>query len=731
MKTFLAYSLVVILLNLTGTAAAENWRWVNPIPTGNNINEVSVAGIQCAWIVDDAGIVMHSSDGGLSWTQQDVPVQIGWATLTFVDSLYGWVAGGIANPGENGIIIHTSNGGRDWIQQTGGINHFIRDVDFVDRNHGWVIAQSRFDGPYMIISTINGGILWDTLAVVSGYALYAMDFVNATKGWAVGKRVQDSACVLYTADGGGSWTEQLILNDTYFGDLCFLDSLNGWATSSCGLVFHTTNGGLTWSDQLPPITIGGRSRILFRDAQHGWIVSGTGTRPILTTSDGGQSWIHFQSPTSASINSIASWDFHHAVAVGAHGYIFVTNDEGANWTETSYRRDWAGVCSGVFSDSMHGWLIGGISDGNNAIDKIWCTTDGGQFWMEQSLGINTSLKSGCSADANTVWLLGHNGIVLHTDNGGAFWQQQTALSGRNILNFDFHDTFNGAAVEGNSIFITSDGGESWSEYSSTYWGSYSDVAYADALNIWAVGSILVNADSFVYAGVVNHSGDAGFTWTQDTLEGFGELIHVTFGNPSVGFITEHYGRRLLKTVDGGTTWIENPNPCRNVIDWINATNASDIWAVTDLVEIVHSTDGGSTWTLEPLMYAHWLRTLVAPDPRHVWAIGTDGCVFRYGEILSPVPDNDKPVVATTFSVSAYPNPFNPQTTIAFDLPADGRVILTVYDLTGRIVEKIVDGVLPRGSHTLTFDGSKYASGIYFAQLQAGHSSRVQKLMLLK
>jgi photosystem II stability/assembly factor-like uncharacterized protein len=725
------YVLIAFLLHPLGLVQAQGWEWLNPLPTGNGIRAVAVAGDRLAWIVDDAGVVMRSQDAGLTWSQQGVPVQIGLATLTFFDSLYGWVVGGFANPGEDGIIIHTSNGGRDWAQQAGGISHFILDVDFVSRDCGWVLAQGRFDGPSMIVATTDAGEQWDTLAVLTEYHLLSIEFVDAARGWAVGNRVGDSACVLQSLDGGSTWTVQLTLDDTYFADICFLDSLDGWATASCGLVCHTTDGGNIWDCQRPSTSVGGPSRIVFSDHEHGWIASGTTTHPILWTTDGGQSWSQFQPPTSAGIGSVACWDSLHVIAVGANGYIFRTEDGGANWTEASYHRDWSGLGSGAFADSLHGWLIGGVYESGTYRDVIWRTTDGGRSWTNQSQGIGTPLKWARFVSENTGWLVGLNGLILYTTNAGAVWTQQSNLVGRGITDADFCSALRGTAVGGNTIFSTADGGEVWSEQSSNAWGSLCSVAYSDAWNVWAVGSVLVNPDSSIYIGVVVHSSDGGTTWSHDTLEGSWELDRVQFGDSQVGFITEYFGRRLLRTADGGLSWCECPNPCRNVVSSVQATSASDVWAIADMVEIVHSTDSGATWTYEPLMYAHWLRTLIVPDPRHVWAIGPDGCVFRYGETFSPVPERRSARVPTLFSVAAYPNPFNPTTTLMLSVANSSWFTIKVFDVTGRLVETLSNGLLPAGIHRVRFDGSNLSSGMYFTSIETHSDRRTLKLLLLK
>ncbi|CAN5393298.1 hypothetical protein BH23BAC3_BH23BAC3_27150 [soil metagenome] len=79
----------------------------------------------------------------------------------------------------------------------------------------------------------------------------------------------------------------------------------------------------------------------------------------------------------------------------------------------------------------------------------------------------------------------------------------------------------------------------------------------------------------------------------------------------------------------------------------------------------------------------------------------------------------------------YPNPFNPQTKIRFGLPAASGVSLKVYDLLGRVVAVLVNDKLPAGYHTIDFDGSQYATGIYFYRIDAGQNQQVRKMLLIK
>ncbi|MEJ2051900.1 MAG: T9SS type A sorting domain-containing protein, partial [Calditrichota bacterium] len=79
----------------------------------------------------------------------------------------------------------------------------------------------------------------------------------------------------------------------------------------------------------------------------------------------------------------------------------------------------------------------------------------------------------------------------------------------------------------------------------------------------------------------------------------------------------------------------------------------------------------------------------------------------------------------------YPNPFNPTTTIKYDLPEDVNVTVTIYNNNGQKVKELVNGFKTAGSYTVTFDGKSLASGMYFYKIEAGEFSKVKRMLLVK
>ena len=102
--------------------------------------------------------------------------------------------------------------------------------------------------------------------------------------------------------------------------------------------------------------------------------------------------------------------------------------------------------------------------------------------------------------------------------------------------------------------------------------------------------------------------------------------------------------------------------------------------------------------------------------------------------LGPVSDVEKtPHVVRAFKLlPAYPNPFNPTTTIAYNLQRPGNVKLTVYNALGEEVAELVNNFQAEGSHSVLFDAQHLPTGIYFYQLQMeGTYSEMKKMLLLR
>jgi subtilisin family serine protease len=143
--------------------------------------------------------------------------------------------------------------------------------------------------------------------------------------------------------------------------------------------------------------------------------------------------------------------------------------------------------------------------------------------------------------------------------------------------------------------------------------------------------------------------------------------------------------------------------------------------------------------------------IVFPDQYSIYdldlkySMGNDNCIVyrgdmeRTGSIGFTIVGNDDtdiiPVTATMLH-NAYPNPFNPETTIAFDLKDVSNVRLDIFNIKGQKVNTLLDRTMPQGAHTVVWEGkdlrgNSVPSGIYFYRLSTGNYTETRKAVLMK
>jgi hypothetical protein len=112
----------------------------------------------------------------------------------------------------------------------------------------------------------------------------------------------------------------------------------------------------------------------------------------------------------------------------------------------------------------------------------------------------------------------------------------------------------------------------------------------------------------------------------------------------------------------------------------------------------------------------------------------DGGSRRFQVAVGPkqyVEQQKKTVVPEEVTLTSYPNPVQQQGTIAYTLPDEQTVRLTVYDVLGREVATLEQGRKEAGRHTVRLETSRLASGVYFGRLQAGDRTLTQKITVVR
>lgn len=137
-----------------------------------------------AWIGQENGGMVHTSDGCLTWERQRTGTYRDIHDMAFVDASTGWACA------DHGVIIHTDDGGETWVRQPSGLADAVfYGVDFVDSERGWVVGANKPDATAgIILSTTDGGETWRVESTPRQQVLYDVDFLpDGSAGIAVGE----------------------------------------------------------------------------------------------------------------------------------------------------------------------------------------------------------------------------------------------------------------------------------------------------------------------------------------------------------------------------------------------------------------------------------------------------------------------------------------------------------------------------------------------------------------
>jgi len=202
---------------------------------------------------------------------------------------------------------------------------------------------------------------------------------------------------------------------------------------------------------------------------------------------------------------------------------------------------------------------------------------------------------------------------------------------------------------------------------------------------------------------------------------------------STGIVVNTGG--AYRTNDGGSSWTEVIAAGIKGVDFRDALHgvAGQRWGESVWV----TSDGGITWENLEYFWEHNPNGVVSvPDGFFVFGAGT---TIIHGKNPGPTSvSDDVPPGSGTASplLKVTPNPFNPTTTIRFEVPKAGSIVLAVYDVSGRRVVSLASGHHRAGVYKTTWDGTNdrgqvVGSGVYFVRLVSRNFNATSKTILLK
>ncbi len=248
-------------LLLRTTDGGVSWQPVDTNATGF-IHDVDFVSPQAGWLVGRFGTVMASSDGGSSWSVQPKtsPYWQFLYSIKMLNELEGWFGG------SQGKVWRTTDSGGLWQERSAGASTAMWDIE-ARGNRVWVI-----NGGQTLTRSTDQGATWQVSALTYADRINALVFVDEMTGWAAGS----GGKIMRTTDGGVSWGVQSTpINDELMA-IAMVNATLGWAAGANGRIIHTTNGGSTWQNQTSPIAATIRS-LSFINANEGWAVAEDGS----------------------------------------------------------------------------------------------------------------------------------------------------------------------------------------------------------------------------------------------------------------------------------------------------------------------------------------------------------------------------------------------------------------------------------------------------------------------
>ena len=346
------------------------------------------------------------------------------------------------------------------------------------------------------------------------------------------------------------------------------------------------------------------------------------------------------------------------------------------------------------------------------------TTNAGVSWRLDTIS-NFQPVDISFVNDNTGYLLNWGEYyceVLKTTNGGLNWVRKDSVRA-SIFKVKFIDENTGIVTYKYSYARkTTDGGNTWTDMYGMRWQEPTYIWCFDAGN-WIVAN---GTDYF------NRTTNGGLNWISMDI-GF-PIYTLFFINSSTGYSTTDYGR-VYKTTNSGYNWCmidslgvnTNLGGCTNFV--------SPDTGFISAYRVYKTTNAGFNWIVQKLNSDNYFYSMSFVNSKTGYAAGDYGIIYKTttgGDVYEDVTIPDR------FSLyQNYPNPFNSSTIIKFDIPNSSYVKISVYDISGRRIVRLVNGMVDAGSHNLTWSSANYASGIYFCKMETEKFTKVIRMISVK
>jgi hypothetical protein len=211
------------------------------------------------------------------------------------------------------------------------------------------------------------------------------------------------------------------------------------------------------------------------------------------------------------------------------------------------------------------------------------------------------------------------------------------------------------------------------------------------------------------------------------------IDRIFFYDINSGFYNGFVSSSLSHTVTGGSSWGAGSAGAGFFKNYYEMSFSSNNygWFIGD--QLIKTSDAGYNWRTMSTSFGTNFNNVFFVNDTIGWLVGNGGLIIKTKNGGEPVIGvNPITNIVNFFSLSQnYPNPFNPITRIKFDIPKSSHMQIAVYDILGREVQQLLNEDKKPGSYEITWDGSRFASGIYFYKIISDNFMETKKMVLLK
>lgn len=682
--------------------------------------------------------ILKTVNGGSTWTKS-----LDWA---YQNQRGVWTIA--MNPKNHNVlyaatsegVYKTNNAGASWFQV---LNYqMVMDVIVNSNDTANVIvtvgnlSNNIPNANVGIYRTLNSGSTWTklsdgthglptfwsgkaTLGMYKGnpnivYASVANDPSNTSNSY-VG--------LYYTSDAGNTWTQK-------YNDPSFMTN-QGWYNNAILVKSNDPNTVMVGNLDVFKSVNGGAS---FSQTSY-WYLWNTGATPPGQPESSSPNYSHADQHYFAS-NPKDPNKFYSIT----DGGLYRSNDFGTTYFSCNggyVTTQFYGGFGNSYQDSI--FCIGGLQDNRSAFYQgtvAWYKTFSGDgMWC----GVNSQNQNICYTEYTY-------GAISKSNNGGVSWSGIGPPGNGSESNYCFAAPYivcrsnpNIMYAGGLNVYKSLVGGGSWQ-------GPYGSFGS----KILSMDCSSTSTDT-LYCGVLPTSSvtaaiyksvNGGINWTNisgpipnrypidmHVNPNNSKDLYVVFG----GFGSGH----VYRTADGGATWANISGnlpdvPHQSVV--IDPQYPQNIYVGNDLGVYV-STNNGANWYAysNGMPYALVLDLVVVYPNRHLRAVTHGNGIFERSLVQNPLVGvvHNAEVPKNYYLYQNYPNPFNPVSKIKYDIPGTSNVVISVYDISGKLVNTLVNERQNAGTYEVRFDGSNIASGIYFYRIITDNFISVKKMSLVK